>query len=73
MDDLKEILENRLEEKKRYYDESLQLFLETVESEGDTGCFERNSVTDLMVLNQLKCEIRQLRDIILLVKLCERD
>lgn len=72
MDDLREILENKLETKQKEYEEKQQYFLVFVENERSTGCFERNAISDLFIMLQLKSEISQLQETLTLIKLIKK-
>lgn len=73
MNDLKEILENRLEEKQKEYNIKHDLFATMCETEKETSCFEENAISLLIALKQTKSEINQIKDIIMLITLCDRS
>lgn len=69
MEELREILENQLEMKRRFYNESLGLFIDTTDAECEFDLFERNAINDLLILHKTKVEIQQLKEIITIINM----
>lgn len=63
-----ETLKQRLEEKKKQLNHRKDVFKVLVETEIDTANFERNAVSDLCLMLELKSEIEELEHIILVLE-----
>lgn len=62
-----EALKQRLEEKKKQLNHRKDVFKVMVETEIDTANFERNAISDLCLMIELKSEIEELEHIILVL------
>ena len=64
-----EHIKNRIDEKIKIKKEELErrqeYFSTYWENEKDSECFEKNAIADLLVMKQLKDEIRELEDLAL--------
>lgn len=69
MDDLKEILEKRLEEKREIYNAKLNSLMTLCKTEKETDYFEDNVMSILFILKKIKSEINQIKDIIMLINM----
>lgn len=67
---MKEVLERKLQEKKKQLAHRKEIFKIMVENEVDTGNFERNAISELMLMFELKTEIKELEDIISIYNVC---
>ena len=61
---MKEFLEQKLQEKEKQLSRRKEVFKIMVENEIDTGNFERNAISDLMLMFELKTEIKELKNVI---------
>lgn len=61
---MKDFLEKRLQEKEKQLNHRKEVFKIVVENEIDTGNFERNAIADLIIMLELKKEIKELKNII---------
>mgnify|MGYP003372144487 FL=1 len=59
----------RLNIKKEEYNKKLYHFKIMVENESGTGCFERNAINDLLVMDELKAEIEELDRMVTLLEI----
>jgi hypothetical protein len=55
-----EMIANRLESKRKELAYKQEVFLATCNNEINTSCFERNAINELLVMQQLKSEIKEL-------------
>ena len=60
MDKIYELVSERLEEKRKELKERQDQFDVMWHNEKHSGCFERNAINDLLVMQQLKSEISEL-------------
>ena len=63
-----ETLKKRVESKKRELEKNRDNFRVLLESELYSGCFERNAINDLMIIMNLRTEIRELERTIRLLE-----
>ena len=61
---MEEFLEQKLQEKEKQLNQRKEVFKIFVENEIDTGNFERNAISDLTIMLELKTEIKELKNII---------
>lgn len=61
---MKEVLEQRLQSKESQLSRRKEIFKIMVENEINTGNFERNAISDLMLMFELKTEIKEIKNAI---------